>query len=65
MEDKGMMVRLTGLWKREGKNGDYYSGNLGTARLLLFRNKTKRSETDCDLVLYISPAPKGERDAGE
>ncbi len=49
------MVRLAGLWKKDGKDGAFYQGGLGHgAQVLVFRNKNKRDEKDPDLVLYIA-----------
>jgi len=52
------MIKVTGLWKHEGKGGVYYSGSLGLAQMLIFANKFKRSEKDPDLTLCIAPKPE-------
>jgi hypothetical protein len=56
-------IKLTGLWKKEGRDGSvFYSGKLSyNASLLLFRNQYKRSEKDPDLVLYIGKSEKKEK----
>jgi len=58
------MIKLTGLWKNETKNGEaFYSGSLCPgARLLLFKNGFKKGDRDPDLVLYIAPADRQERE---
>lgn len=58
------MVRLTGLWLNESKAGEkYFAGNLGTARIMMFKNKFKSKDTDPDYVLNI--APKKDREQQE
>ena len=58
------MIKVTGLWKHEGKSGVYYSGGLGYgAQVLIFANKFKRSEKNPDLNLFI--ASKVEKEAGD
>jgi hypothetical protein len=50
------LIRLSGLWTKKDKNGTtYYSGNLGSGRLLLFRNTKKQAEKEPDLVLWLAP----------
>lgn len=52
------LIKLTGLWKKEGKDGNvYFSGKLGFgASLLLFKNKFKKSDKERDLLLYVGRA---------
>jgi len=58
------MIKVTGLWKKEGKNGVFYSGSLGyCAQVLVFANKFKKGEKEPDLNLFI--APKAEKEAKE
>lgn len=60
------MIKVTGLWKKEGKNGVFYSGALGYgAQVLIFANKFKNSEKDPDLNLFIAPKPEPEPKAKE
>jgi len=48
------MIHLAGFWKKDSKNGrKYYTGKLGSGKLLLFRNDKKQTEKDPDLILYI------------
>lgn len=50
------LVRLTGLWNNEGRNGPYFGGNLGMARLLVFPNKYKRENSnDPDYLMCLAP----------
>ena len=57
------MIKLTGLWKKEGKEGNvFFQGRLSySTNLLLFKNQYKNSEKDPDLVLYIGKAEKKEQ----
>jgi len=54
------MIKLTGLWKQTGKDGEaYYSGKLGySATLLIFKNKYKKKDSDPDLMAYVGEAKK-------
>lgn len=57
------LVRLTGLWKGQMKNGQsYLSGSLGSARLVIFPNDKKDGEKSPDFIVYMSPqkAKEGE-----
>ncbi len=57
------MIKLTGLWKKDAKDGStFYQGKLGLgANILIFKNKYHEKDSDPDLVLYIAKAEK--RDA--
>ena len=56
------MIKITGLWKKEGKNGVFYAGSLGYgAQVLVFQNKYKKGENDPDLQMFI--AEKQEKKA--
>lgn len=67
------LVRLTGLWLNETKDGvKYFSGSLGAARVVIFKNDHKESSKHPDYVLYVSPPqdqsnskPKAERHEDE
>ena len=60
------MIKITGLWKKEGKNGVFYSGSLGYgAQVLIFANKFKKEPKDLDLNLYIAPKAEPEEKAKE
>jgi len=59
------LVRLCGLWENETRNGDtFLGGNLGAARLILFRNGRKEKETDPDWIAYLSPGKRRDDGAG-
>lgn len=47
------MVRITGLWKQPSEKGTYLSGNLGSAKLFVLKNKFKSKDSDPDYVVYV------------
>lgn len=49
------MIRLTGLWLNTKKetNEKYFKGKLGTAEILIFKNKHKKNNTDYDYLMYL------------
>lgn len=49
------MIRLCGLWLNSKKDsGDkYFKGKLGTAEVLIFKNKNKKDEKDYDYLMYL------------
>lgn len=49
------LIQLSGLWLNESSNGDtYMNGYLGSARLLVFKNKHKTEDKHPDYVLYVT-----------
>jgi len=55
---QGKMVRVGGLWKKQGKDGTtYLAGSFGTARLMVFTNDRKKAPNEPDYVLMV-----GEKD---
>jgi len=62
-KNNGGMIKLCGLWKKEGKEGNvYYSGKLSySTNLILFPNKYKQNEKDPSLILYIAKFEKKEK----
>jgi len=60
------MVRLTGLYRRESRNGrTYYTGRLGDARVLAFVEPNP-AEGQPDLVVFMAPrAADGARPGGQ
>lgn len=53
---KDGMIRLLGLWKHQDKHAqDFWSGTLGTAKIMVFPNGYKRDEKHPDLIVYIAP----------
>ena len=49
------MIRLMGLWLNTNKTtGDkFFKGRLGTADVLIFKNKNKKDENDFDYLMYL------------
>lgn len=54
------MIRLTGLWKNRGKDGNtFLSGNLnGISSLLIMPNTFKKKENEPDYIVYLKSAEK-------
>lgn len=54
------MIRLTGLWKNKGKDGNtFLSGNLnGISSLLIMPNTYKKKENEPDYIVYLKAAEK-------
>lgn len=58
------MIELSGLWESTDKNGNLVlSGNLGNARLVIFKNTYKEAENQPDFKLYLDKK-KEKPDAG-
>jgi len=48
------LVKLTVLWEGNTKTGEqYFSGYLGNAKLLVFKNRFKETEKHPDWVVYV------------
>jgi len=55
------LMRITGLWEKEGKGGVYFQGQLSPfVNVLVFKNQYKSSLQDPDLYLYLAPPRKKE-----
>lgn len=53
------MIQLGGLWANRTKDGEiYFSGYLGNAKLLIFKNKFKTEDKHPHYVAYVAPSPK-------
>jgi len=49
------MINVMGLWENTDKNGNkYLTGNLGSVRVLIFRNTYKKGEREPDYNLSVS-----------
>lgn len=58
-------IRLTGLWRNEGRDGrPYMAGSLGGGRLVVFPNERKERDADPDFVVYLVPAERREEGGG-
>ena len=62
MHEKNKMIRLTGLWKQETKDGKtYLNGILGGSRIMILPNEYQREgKKDPDYHIMISERPKQE-----
>ena len=59
------MIEISGLWKGTDKNGNtYYSGYMGRAKILIFKNKYKEEDKHPDFKMYIAP-PKPKSGQGQ
>jgi len=65
------MIRLTGLWKNEKKDGSgaFLAGSLSpSSRLLIVPNRKKEKEAEPDFIAYLAQPQekekKQEREAG-
>lgn len=48
------MIEIGGLWKKMGKNGEYFTGTLGSATLLVFPNTKKTAANQPDFRVMIA-----------
>lgn len=59
------MVKLGGLWLKEGKNGKFMSGKLGSANIMIFPNKNKKTDKHPDYEIVVaSPKPPADTRKG-
>lgn len=61
------MVRLSGLWKTEGKDGKtYLRGSMNpAAAVFIMKNDYKSSDKDPDFFLYVSQKQKKGDQSGK
>ena len=53
------MIRLTGLWMNESRDGKkYMSGTMGGAKLLIFKNERKEQDKHPDYYAFIGESVK-------
>jgi hypothetical protein len=55
------LINVCGLWRNEGRNGEYLSGNLGGVRVFVFRNKRKETDRHPDYTLCVAPNKRREQ----
>lgn len=60
------MIKLTGLWANESRNGEKYMvGTIGGAKVLIMRNKFKEEGSrEPDYNLYVVERGNREKDGG-
>jgi len=58
------MVKVAGLWLREGKKGKFFAGTLGGASILVMKNRFKKEgDNKPDYEVYIAenkPRPQAQ-----
>lgn len=55
------LIQITGLWLNEDKNGNpYFTGYMGNAKLLIFKNQYKEEEKHPDYIMSIGENRKKE-----
>jgi len=55
------MIELTGLWENTDKNGNkYFTGRLGNAKIVIFKNTYKEKENQPDYRMYVAEPQKKE-----
>lgn len=63
-----IMIKLTGLWLNESKDGKnkYFSGSLGQGRILIMKNSFKKEgSNEPDYTLYIEESLKKDKKEDE
>jgi hypothetical protein len=54
-DHKQDMINVTGLWLSKNNKGTFMSGGSGSLRFWVFKNKKKRSDSDPDYFLKLTP----------
>ncbi len=58
------MEKLGELWMKEARNGaTYFSGKFGDLRIVVFKNRDKKTDKHPDFVIYKSE-PREQQDGG-
>ena len=53
------MIKLTGLWTHFSSTGkEYWSGTIGGAKILIFKNESKKEDNQPDYELLIAEKKK-------
>lgn len=59
------MIKIGGLWLKEGKKGKFFSGKFGNANVLIFKNTNKKEAKHPDYEIFIAePRPRNEAPQG-
>jgi hypothetical protein len=59
------MIKLTGLWLNTKDGKQYFSGSLGGAKVLIFKNDYKKEDKHPDYNLFLVKKEKREDAADE
>lgn len=57
------MIKLCGLWLKDGKKGKFFSGKLGSASIFIFKNQYKKEDKHPDYEIWIDQPKKQEKKA--
>lgn len=58
------MIKLSGLWLNVKDNGEkYFAGNMGDARLFVYKNSYKKTDAEPDYILYADQRTRKEAPA--
>jgi uncharacterized protein (DUF736 family) len=57
---QGDLVKIGALWKQQGDKGDFLSGKMGDARVLVFTNNYKETDKHPDFIIYVTNPQKRE-----
>ncbi len=59
------MIKITGLWKGKDKKGNpYFSGYMGNAKVLIFKNTYKEKDNQPDYNMFIAPKKEQAQGSG-
>lgn len=58
-QEKGPMINATGMWLNKTKSGEaYFSGSMGGLKVMLFKNKFKKKDSQPDYQLVFGENKK-------
>lgn len=57
MED---LVKVCGVWKKDGDKGTYYTGRMNNQQYFIFQNKNKQHDNHPDFEIYVRKLTKKE-----
>lgn len=58
-EEKSKLIQITGLWENKKADGStYFSGYLGGASIVIFKNGYKTETKHPDWVMYVGESKK-------
>lgn len=59
--EKEAKIKLTGLWEKLDKKGTtFFTGNLGSGKILIYKNSYKTKENQPDYIVYLAEIRKKE-----
>jgi hypothetical protein len=56
-ENRTTKIKVAALWKNVKDGNEYFSGNWGGARILIFPNGYKERDDQPDFYMYLAPRP--------